>query len=118
MLILLAIPVVVAVAFAFRVLQAVAPSNLLIARVRSARPMARCAAGLGALALTLIGIGRVLALAIENGAPGWLYLVSIVLLWDAVKLLLVAISVLLRALATSVRRVGRALVLPRRRAWS
>ncbi|MGL5824509.1 MAG: hypothetical protein ACRCYU_06700 [Nocardioides sp.] len=94
-----------------------APSNLLLARARSARPTLRLAAGLGLLALVLVAVGHRVALAIEDGAPGWLNLAVLVLLWDAVKVLLVALCVLLRAFAADVRRVLRCCTNPRR-AWS
>jgi hypothetical protein len=53
MLIVLAIPVIVAVAFVHRLMQAVAPSNVLIRIVRSARPEWRLAAALVGLAVVL-----------------------------------------------------------------
>ena len=53
MLVLLAIPVIVAVAFVHRFMQVVAPSNLLVRSVRSAPPRWRVAAALLGLAAVL-----------------------------------------------------------------
>lgn len=117
MIMLLALPVVAAVALVHRYLVLYAPSNLLVARARSARPTLRLSAGLGSLALVLITVSHRIALGIEAGAPGWLNLAVLVLLWDGVKILLVAVCVLLRALAANVRRVISAFTRPRH-AWS
>jgi hypothetical protein len=85
MLILLARPVIAAVAFVQRILQAVAPSNVLITRVRRAGPSCRGGATLAVLALLLLMAFRVLTLAISSGAPGWLNLLVLVLAWDTIK---------------------------------
>lgn len=117
MIMLLALPVIAAVALAHRYLRLHAPSNRLIARARSARPTLRLAVGLGLLAVVLIAVGHRMALAIEDGAPAWLNLAVLVLLWDAIKVMLVALCVLVRALAADVRCVLRCCTQPRR-AWS
>jgi hypothetical protein len=95
MLILLAIPVIVAVAFVHQSVQAVAPSNLLVRRVRSARPRCRTGAVLLGLATVLLLAMHVVADAVS---AGWLNLVVLVLAWDALKLGWLAVGVLLRAI--------------------
>jgi hypothetical protein len=85
MLLLLALPVIAFVAFAHRFLLMRAPSNVTIAHLRSACPAGRRAAALGALASMLTVVAHALTVAIEGGAPGWLNLVVLVLLWDAIK---------------------------------
>src|SRR4051812_18454342 len=99
MLILLAIPVVVAVALVHRLIQAVAPSNLLVRRVRSARPCGRGAAALLGLAAVLFLTMHVVANAVSAGAPGWLNLVVLVLAWDAIKIGMLACGVSFRWVA-------------------
>lgn len=85
MLFLLAVPAVIFVTLTLRLLQTYAPSNILIARMRASRPSFRIAFGLTALSLVLVSGAHGLGIAIENGAPGWLNLVVLVLLWDAMK---------------------------------
>lgn len=58
MLVLLAIPVTVPVAFVHRLIQVVAPSNLLVGTVRSAQPR-------WSLAAALLGLSTVLLLAMH-----------------------------------------------------
>lgn len=99
MLIVLAIPVIVAVAFVHRVIQAVAPSNLLVRRVRSGRPQWRMAAALLGLAAVLLMAMHVVAHMVSAGAPGWFNLVVLVLAWDAIKLCALAIESGVRAAA-------------------
>jgi hypothetical protein len=82
---LLAVPAVIFVAVTLRLLQTYAPSNILIARVRASRPSVRISIGLAALSLVLVSGAHGLGIAIENGAPGWLNLIVLVLLWDATK---------------------------------
>src|SRR5687768_5860339 len=96
MLFLLAIPVIVAVAFVYQLLQGVAPSNLIVRSVRAARPSARIAASLLGLAATLLLTMRAVASAVAAGAPGWLNLIVLVLAWDTIKFGSLAIAVLLR----------------------
>lgn len=115
MILLLALPVIAMVAVAHRYLLLYAPSNLLIARARSARPTLRAAGGLGALALALIAVAHRMTLAIEGGGSGWFHLAVLVLLWDAIKVLLCAAYVLLGAVAEHVRRILWGLTQPR--AW-
>jgi hypothetical protein len=105
MLLLLAIPVFAVVAFAHRFLLVYAPSNVLIAHLRLAYPAGRRAVALGGLAFMLTAVAHALTVAIEGGAAGWLNLVVLVLLWDAIKFAVVAGM----ALARTLLRVSRAL---------
>jgi hypothetical protein len=98
MLILLAIPVIVAVAFVHRLIQVVAPSNLLVRNVRAARPSGRLAAALVCSTAVLLFTMHVLADAVSAGAPGWLNLVVLVLAWDALKAGWLAVSVIFRGM--------------------
>lgn len=86
MLILIAIPVVVAGAFVHRFIQEVAPSNVLVRSVRTARPSWRLAVGLLGLAAAVLMAMHVAANAVSAGAPEWLNLVVLLLAWDAIKL--------------------------------
>lgn len=113
MLVVLAIPVIVAVAFVHRFIQAVAPSNLLARSVRSARPRWRTAAALLALATGLFMAMHVVGNAVSAGAPGWLNLVALVLAWDALKAGWLAVGVLVRSIAGVARQsLGRASWVP------
>ncbi|KRF32292.1 hypothetical protein [Nocardioides sp. Soil805] len=98
MLILLAIPVIVAVALAHRSVQAVAPSNLLVRRVRSAQPRWRTGALLLGLAMVLLLTMHIVANAASAGFPGWLNLVVLVLAWDALKVGWLAVEVIARGI--------------------
>lgn len=102
MLLLLFIPIVYVVACAHRYLQLSAPSNLLIARVRSSPPRLRTATLLLAMAYALIWATHYLSMAIQNGAPGWLNLVVLILAWDAVKFALLGILTAVQSLISSV----------------
>lgn len=104
MLILLAIPVILAVAFAHRLIQTVAPSNVLVRTVRSAPPGWRLATALIGLAVVLLLTLHVIADAILAGAPRWLNLVILVLAWDAIKVFCLGVSVVLRAAGHRRRR--------------
>lgn len=64
----LVIPVVLAVTFACRLVQTVAPSNVLIARVRATRPTLLRAGGVAVLALVLGTVAHGLATAFAGGA--------------------------------------------------
>ena len=113
MLILLAIPVIVAVAFVHRFMQVVAPSNMLVRGVRSATPRWPMAVALLGLAAVLLVSMHVVANAVSAGAPGWLNLVVLVLAWDALKVGWLAVGVLLRGIARGARRsMGRAAQVP------
>jgi hypothetical protein len=90
MLILLAIPIIAAVAAVHRYLQCCAPSNVLARRVRTATPTVRTAVALMTLAAILLALTHAVAAAVASGAPGWLNLVVLVFAWDAIKFALLA----------------------------
>lgn len=104
MLVLLAIPVIAAVAITHRFIQAVAPSNLLVRSVRSAAPRWTIAAALLGLATTLLVTMHVVADAVSAGAPGWLNLLVLVLAWDALKVGWLAVGVVVRRIAGVARQ--------------
>lgn len=113
MLILLAMPVIAAVALVYRLTQAVAPSNLLVRRVRAAQPRWGTGAVLLGLATVLLLTLHVVADSVSAGAAGWLNLVVLVLAWDALKLGWLAVIVTLRAIVGVARpSVGRASQVP------
>jgi hypothetical protein len=99
MLLLLAMPVMATVALAHRLLLAFAPSNVLIRRVRASRPTFRSAAVQAVAAVVLVRTAHTLSLAIRTGAPDWLNLLVLVLLWDAVKCSLLAVHTTARRLS-------------------
>lgn len=103
MLIMFAIPVIVAVAFMHRFIQEVAPSNVLVRSVRSVRPRWRLAAGLLGLTGVMLVAMHVVADTVSAGAPGWLNLVVFVLAWDAIKFAVLACLTSLRCVASAVR---------------
>lgn len=96
MLILLAMPVIVVIAFVHRLVQAVAPTNLLVRIVRSAPLRWGVAIDLLGLATVLLMTMHVVANAVSAGAPGWLNLVVLVLAWDALKVGWLAVGVIIR----------------------
>lgn len=104
MLVFVAIPVIVAVAFVHRFVHVVAPSNMLARSVRSAAPRWRVAAALLGLAAVLLMSMQALAIAVSAGAPGWLNLVVLVLVWDAVKVGWLAVGVVVRRIAGFARQ--------------
>lgn len=85
-----------AVAFVHRLVKIGAPSNMLLRRVRSAQPRSRTGVVLLGLATVLLLTTNVLADAVSAGAPGWLNLVELILLWDALKIGWLAVFVILR----------------------
>lgn len=86
MLILLALPVIVAVAALHRYLQSYAPTNLLTHRVRAQEPRWSVVALLTLLVATLLAVMHLVRGAVANGGPGWLNLAVLVLAWDVIKL--------------------------------
>ena len=107
MLLLLAIPVIAGTAFAHRLLQVYAPSNVLIARMRASRPTFSGAFALAALALALLSVVHSLSVAIDRGAAGWINLAVVVLAWDAIKFGALAVATTARSVRDTVRRVAR-----------
>lgn len=103
----------------WRYLQVYAPSNVLIRSVRSARPRWQTALALVALATILLVATHAVALAVERSAPGWLNLIVLVLVWDAIKVACLAVGVVLRSLAMAgapfIRRNAQTTGMVRRR---
>lgn len=93
MIMLLALPIIAAVALAHRYLRLYAPSNLPIRRVRASWPTMSTFAAMLTVAAGLIVGTKVLSDAVAAGAPGWLNLVVLVLAWDAIKIGSIAITV-------------------------
>lgn len=96
MLIFILLPVIAVVALAHRLLTALAPSNLLISRVRAKRPTFRTSGALAVLAVLLICTAHALSVAIRSGAPGWFNLLLLLLAWDAIKCSLLAAHTTIR----------------------
>lgn len=105
MVLLLALPVLAAVALVHRYLQLYAPSNLLARRVRTATPRLRISVGLLAVAATLLLGMHMVAEAVAAGAPDWLNFVVLVLAWDAIKVSWLAVGVVMRFVALGIRRL-------------
>jgi hypothetical protein len=114
MLILLALPVIIAVAAMHRYLQTYAPTNLLVRRVRAQAPRWRTAAVLIVLATALLLAMHALGEAIANGAPGWLNPLVLVLAWDAIKFVVVSGQVTVRLLGRAIRAKSPFAGAPRR----
>lgn len=72
-------------ALALRYLRMYAPSNAVIARVRRGRPRLRVVAGVLALSSTLAAGALLLARWVACGGPGWLNLIILIAIWDAMK---------------------------------
>lgn len=104
MLILLALPVLVAVTAMHRYLQCYAPTNLLTRRVRAQEPRWTTAAVLTGLVAALLAVLHMLGEAVANGGPGWLNFAVLMLAWDAIKVAVLTLSVMLRAIAAAGRR--------------
>ena len=107
MLFLLVVPVLVLVTSAHRYLQRYAPSNVMIARARTARPRWRSAVLLAVLAATTLAAMHLVAEAVAAGAPGWLNLVVLFLAWDSIKFGLTAARVVLDCTIGNCRRLPR-----------
>lgn len=105
MIMLLALPVIAAVALVHRYLVLYAPSNVLIRRVRATAPALSSAAAMLGVASSLIVALNVVSDAVAAGAPGWLNLVVLVLAWDAIKIGWLAIAVLSRWIRLATRRL-------------
>lgn len=112
MLILIAIPVIVLVASCHGLVQAVAPTNMLIRAVKSTVPRWGTAVGLLALSMILVCGAHALTRKVAGDGPGWLNLVILVLVWDSIKMGLLAALVTVRCLVRFFSRLRR---LPRKR---
>ncbi|MEQ7845806.1 hypothetical protein [Nocardioides kribbensis] len=98
MLLLLALPVIAAVAAGHRCIQVYGPTNLFVRRLSAKEPRWRTAAMLGLVGATLLMAIHAAASAVANGAPGWLNLLVLLLAWDAIKLELAALGSVARCL--------------------
>lgn len=98
MIMLLALPVIIAVVLANRCLVLYAPTNRLVMRVRTTQPSAARESWLVLLAALLLAGGHLVATAVADGASGWLNLLVLLLFWDAIKIAALAISEVFRAL--------------------
>lgn len=103
MLLFLFIPVLYASALVHHCFQAYAPSNVLIRCVRTARPRWRTVGALLALSLGLVAMAHGLAALVAAGAWGGLNLVVLVLLWDAIKIGCLSVSIGLGRLWSVIR---------------
>jgi hypothetical protein len=108
MLVLLAVPVIVVTAVVHRLVQTTAPSNVLIAHIRRARPHWRAGVGLVILALACLVAVHILTAAMAAGAPAWLNLPILILAWDAIRFMLLGVSTIVRTDLRSVLPVRRA----------
>lgn len=104
MLILLALPVITLVAAIYSLVQGLAPSNLLVKRVRSARPSAPIAGALFGLTMVLLLATHAVADAVSAGAPRWLNVLALLLAWDSIKVAWLAVGVALRIAIGMTRR--------------
>lgn len=98
MLLLFALPVIAAVAVVHRYLHLYAPTNLLVRRLRAEEPRWRTAAVVVVVGAGLLVAMHATASAVVHGAPGWLNLLVLVLAWDAIKLGLAALELVVRCL--------------------
>lgn len=104
MLLLLAIPVLLAVTAAHRYLAVYAHSNILVRHVRNSPARLGTAVMLALLAAGLLLAMRAVDLAIGAGAPGWLSIVVVILAWDAIKIGCLAMVVAARSATGVLRR--------------
>lgn len=116
MLMLLALPVIVAVAQMHRHLQFYAPTNLLVRRMRAGRPRWRNVAALLLLVSSLLLLVHALTVTLASGGPDWLNLVVLVLSLDAIKVGGLAAIQVVRCILELVRRHRSSRTNVRRRA--
>lgn len=100
---LIFIPAIAIAACAHGLLQAWAPSNILIRHVRASRATFRMTATLGVLAFACIVAMHLIAEAIVSGAPNWFNIAVLVFAWDAIKFGVLACLTAARRAAESVR---------------
>ena len=98
MLVLLAIPVIAAVAITHRYLHRLRPDEQARDACETTQPSAARESWLVLLAALLLAGGHLAATAVADGAPGWLNLLVLSLFWDAIKVAALAISEACRAL--------------------
>lgn len=117
MLILLAAPVVAAVSIVHTVMPRLCPSNHLVRHARASAPTVWVAAGHVHIAVACVTAMHGLTLGIEAGAPRELYMIVLVLGWDAIKFF-GSSCLLVRRLATKALRQLASRIRSRRcRAW-
>lgn len=105
MLLLLALPILLAVVTAHHYLAIFAPSNVLIRRTRSSPPRWRDVAVLIGLVAGLLIAVHLLVDGIAAGGPGWLNIVVLVLAWDAIKFGLLALRTTGSCIASAAGRL-------------
>lgn len=115
MLVLLAVPVILAVAVIHAAVQRHAPSNRLVRVAWRAEPSGRVVMAHALLAIGLSFAVHLVLVAIDSGASRSLFLVVMLLAWDSVKFAVSASFLLLRLLATRFLRGGHSLRSRRRR---
>ena len=116
MLVLLAVPVILAVAFIHIAVQRHAPSNKLVRRAWSSEPSGRVVMAQALLALGFSFAVHLVLIVIDSGANRALFLVVMLLAWNSVKFAVSASFLLLRLLANLFLRCGNSLMSRRRRA--
>lgn len=116
MLVLLAAPVILAVAVIHSALQRHAPSNILVRRAWRSEPSGRVVLAHAILALGFSFAVHVVLIVIDSGASRSLFLVVMLLAWDSVKFAVSTSVLLLRLLATLCLRGVHSLRSRRRRA--
>lgn len=89
-----------------RYLQATAPSNRLISRLRASPPRIAVAGALLALASGLVLVAAILSDLAARGGPGWLHLLVLVAIWDAMRFAGLAASMACRRAILSLRRAS------------
>lgn len=104
MLILLAMPVLIAVAAVHRYLAIFGLTNVLVRRMRARQARWRSVAALLLISTALLVAMHGVAEAVAGGAPEWLNLVVLVLAWDAIKIGWLAVGVTFRCIAGVARR--------------
>lgn len=102
MLFLLTLLVVTLTATAHRYLRSYAPSNVLIARLRTTPQRWRTVGASITMTMFLLAGAHGLDLAIASGAPAWLNLAALILAWDAIKLWWLALGLAARSACRSI----------------
>lgn len=115
MLVLLAVPVILAVAFIHNAVQRHAPSNKLVRRAWRSEPSGRVVMVQGLLAVGFSFAVHLVLIAIVSGASKALFLVVMLLAWNSIKFAVSASFLFLRLLATLCLRGGHSLRSRRRR---
>ena len=108
MLLLLVVPATAIAMIAYGILQAYAPSNILIRHLRASwQTPCMSATTLGVLTSACLVAVHVISVAIDAGAAGWLNLVVLILAWDSIKFGLLALQMLLHATSRSLSAMKR-----------